>query len=129
MLLESKVAAMVPVSDIERAKKFYGDTLALGEPTESFPDGSVSYTCAPGSTLHLYITPENAGKSPATCASWDVADIVSLVKDLKGRGVVFEEYDQPNLKTENGIASLGPVVKAAWVKDPDGNTLAFVQPR
>ena len=47
-----------------------------------------------------------------------------LVAGLRGRGVAFEGYDTPNLKTENGIASIGDI-RAAWARDPDGNIIAF----
>ena len=48
------------------------------------------------------------------------------VADLKSRGVVFEEYDFPNLKTQNGIATAGNA-KSAWFKDSEGNILAIIQ--
>lgn len=51
-------------------------------------------------------------------------DLPTIVADLRGRGVTFEEYDLPDLKTVNGIASVGDV-RAAWCKDPDGNILAI----
>jgi hypothetical protein len=49
--------------------------------------------------------------------------VEATVRWLKNRGVVFEEYDFPGLKTVNGIATLGDR-KGAWFKDPDGNILA-----
>ena len=55
-----------------------------------------------------------------------VDDVEDTVKGLKDRGVVFEEYDFPGLKTENGIATMGNV-KGAWFRDPDGNILAVSQ--
>jgi hypothetical protein len=45
---------------------------------------------------------------------------------LRGKGVAFLDYDLPGLKTENGIASFGPV-KNAWCKDSEGNILGFVE--
>ncbi len=53
-------------------------------------------------------------------------DIESEVADLKSRGVVFEEYDLPGLKTVNSIATMGPA-KSAWFKDSEGNLLAVTQ--
>jgi hypothetical protein len=64
-----------------------------------------------------------AGHAQHTLASWEVDDIASVVDELEARGVVFEKYDLPGLKTdEQGIADLGST-KAAWFKDPDGNIL------
>jgi hypothetical protein len=57
---------------------------------------------------------------------WETKDIEKEVADLRARGVVFEEYDYPNLKTVNGIATTGPG-KAAWFKDSEGNILGLVQ--
>ena len=53
---------------------------------------------------------------------WGSADLERDVEELRSRGVVFEEYDFPGLKTENGIASL-PVGKSAWFLDTEGNIL------
>jgi hypothetical protein len=50
------------------------------------------------------------------------------VHGLKERGVVFEEYDFPTLKTVDGIATTAGIGSSAWFKDPDGNTLALFQP-
>ncbi len=55
-----------------------------------------------------------------------VEDIEATVTELRSRGVTLEEYDMPGLKTENGIAQVGPE-KAAFFKDPDGNILSVVE--
>lgn len=57
--------------------------------------------------------------------SFAVDDVEATATSLRESGVVFEEYDLPNLKTENGVASIGSI-KAAWFKDPDGNLLAVI---
>jgi hypothetical protein len=56
-------------------------------------------------------------------AGFRVADLDAVVAGLRERGVEFEEYDLPQLKTEGGIATVGDV-RAAWCRDPDGNLLA-----
>jgi hypothetical protein len=61
--------------------------------------------------------------NPGTPVSFEVPDVEAAVSDLKSRGVVFEEYDLPHLKTSGGIGTMGPYT-AAWFKDPGGNTLA-----
>lgn len=69
----------------------------------------------------------NAGRSPATLAGWSVDDLAQTMDELASRGVVFERYDQPGLETdEHGVFDAGRF-RAAWVKDPDGNTLALTQ--
>jgi hypothetical protein len=68
----------------------------------------------------------NAGTSKASQAFWQVEDIECEVAELKARGVTFEEYDMPGMKTRNGIATAGGA-KAAWFKDTEGNIMAVIQ--
>jgi hypothetical protein len=67
-----------------------------------------------------------AGTSKASQLFWAVDDVGAEVAELKARGVVFEEYDMPGIKTVNGIATAGGA-KTAWFKDTEGNTLAVSQ--
>ena len=124
-LSECRVEALLAVSDVERAKRFYEDQLGL-RPGET--DGeSVNYPCAEGTGITVYRSAENAGKSPATSAGWFVDDLDETMDELGSRGVVFERYDQPGLKTdERGVFDAGRF-RAAWTKDPDGNTVAFTE--
>jgi catechol 2,3-dioxygenase-like lactoylglutathione lyase family enzyme len=117
------VETLLAVSDLDRAKRFYEHQLGLipGEEDEQ----TVRFPCAQGTRILIYLSQENAGKSPATIAGWLVDDLDQTMDELASRGVVFEQYDQPGLKTdEHGVFEAGPF-RAAWVKDPDGNTLAF----
>jgi len=75
----------------------------------------------------LYKTP-NAGTSKASQAFWMVDDIEREVAELKKRGVVFEEYDTPEMKTVNGIMTGGDA-KSAFFKDSEGNIMVIVQPK
>jgi catechol 2,3-dioxygenase-like lactoylglutathione lyase family enzyme len=79
--------------------------------------------------FHIYLSPEHAGKCTATLASWGVDDIERVVDELTERGVTFEQYDEPGLKTdEQGIATFEGDAKVAYFKDPDGYTLSIAQP-
>jgi hypothetical protein len=73
----------------------------------------------------MYPSP-GAGTSKASTAFWAVEDVVAEVRELKGKGVVFEDYDMPGIKMENSIASRGGA-KTAWFKDSEGNILAISQ--
>jgi catechol 2,3-dioxygenase-like lactoylglutathione lyase family enzyme len=123
MLQESPMFAYLPVKDLPRARYFYEKQLGFAPKSEL--GGGVLYEFARGTACFMYPTP-NAGTSRASQAFWQVEDVEREVADLRGRGVVFEEYDFPGLKTVNGIATAGGA-KSAWFKDPDGNILALIQ--
>jgi catechol 2,3-dioxygenase-like lactoylglutathione lyase family enzyme len=122
-LLESyDVQAMVPAQDLERAKSFYADRLGL-KPIEERPDG-LRYRCGSGGFMLFQST--GAASGDHTQLGWDVDDLEATVEELRGRGVVFEEYDLPGFKTVNGIAEIAGE-KGAWFKDSEGNLLAVGQ--
>src|SRR5665213_3149094 len=123
MLQKSAMYSYIPVTDLARARRFYEEKNGLEIGQEM--NGGVSYEFAGGTACFLYPTP-NAGTSKASQAFWRVEDIESEVAELKTRGVVFEEYDYPNMKTVNSI-STGGGAKAAWFKDSEGNIMAIVQ--
>jgi catechol 2,3-dioxygenase-like lactoylglutathione lyase family enzyme len=123
MLQSSPMYAYIPAKDIVRARRFYEQTLGFTPGREVA--GGVTYQFGDHTACFLYPTP-NAGTSGASQAFWQVDDIEREVADLKSRGVTFEEYDMPGLKTHNGIAT-GGGAKSAWFKDPEGNILAIVQ--
>jgi hypothetical protein len=83
------------------------------------------YGCGNGTAFLLYKT-DNAGTAKNTQMGWGTDNIEAEVEDLRVRGGVFEEYDFPGLKTENGIAAT-PVGKAAWFTDGEGNILNIFQ--
>ena len=123
MLSQLHIHPTIPASDMERARKFYHDKLGM-TPSQETPGGTM-YECADGSWFVIYPTPL-AGTAQHTVAGWLTDNIEATVGDLKKRGVVFEEYDFPGLKTVNGIATMGSN-KAAWFKDSEGNILGIVQ--
>lgn len=118
MINEGKVFATIAVKDLEAGKQFYGGTLGLKQVDEN--PGGVTYESG-GGRLFVYASP-TAGSGQATCASWLVDDVESVVSDLKGKGVNFEQYDFPGGTREGDIHIMGDM-KAAWFKDPDGNIL------
>jgi predicted enzyme related to lactoylglutathione lyase len=121
MLKDFPIVPYIPATDVARARKFYEEKIGL-VPREEIA-GGVVYECAGGSWVFLYPS-AGAGTSKASQAFWPVNDLEAEVAALKARGVVFEEYDMPNLKTVNGILSGGG---AAWFKDTEGNILAIIQ--
>ena len=123
MLQSSPLYAYLPAKDIARARAFYEKTLGFTAGREVA--GGVMYQFGEGTAGFLYPTP-NAGTSRASQAFWQVDNIEREVADLKSRGVTFEEYDMPGIKTVDGIATAGGA-KSAWFKDTEGNILAIVQ--
>ena len=123
MLQRSPIYAYLPVKDVARARAFYEQKVGFAPGREAA--GGVFYEFGGRTACFLYPTP-NAGTNRASQAFWTVEDVEREVAELKERGVRFEEYDTPGIKTVNGIAT-GGGTKSAWFKDPDGNILAIVQ--
>ena len=126
MLGDKRVMTAIPVRDVDRARGFYEGVLGLKFAGGPRADGSLDYECGAGTGLFTYPTQENAGKSPATVAAWQVDDIEATATALRERGIALEEYDVPGLTTEDGIAGL-PGGRTIWFKDPDGNILNVFQ--
>ena len=132
MLESSNVSTRIPAQDLERARAFYRDKLGL-TPAEERP-GGLRYRCGNGA-FSLF---QSSGKASGdhTQMAWEVEDIAGVVELLKSRGVVFEEYDVPGLKTINNVAEVtgnypstgASGEKGAWFRDSEGNLLAIGQP-
>jgi catechol 2,3-dioxygenase-like lactoylglutathione lyase family enzyme len=123
MLQSSPMYAYLPAKDVARARRFYEDKLGFKPKREVA--GGVVYEFAAGTACFLYPTP-NAGTSAASQAFWQVADVEREVAELRAKGVIFEEYDMPGMRTTNGIVN-GGGAKSAWFKDSEGNILAIIQ--
>lgn len=123
-LADAQVGATVPVSEMDRALEFYEGKLGLSGGVDQ-ADGGRTYTLAAGTRLHVYPSPDNAGKSGATLAAFAVGDVGSTVDELAAKGVSFEQYGEPFNTDERGIARFGDELEGAWFKDPDGNTLGI----
>lgn len=130
-LKDARIEPRLPAQDLERARRFYSEKLGL-EPAEERP-GAVMYYFAEGKFGLFQSTGKPSGEH--TQLGFDVDDIDAVVDELRSRGVVFEEYDFPGLKTENGIAEVegnypskgGKGERAAWFYDSEGNLLGIGQ--
>ncbi len=125
MLTNSMVAASMPAVDIKRARKFYEEKLGLKMVKED-PGPGMMFQAGGGTMLYLY--QRAATKADHTAATFKVDNLEAEVKELKSKGVKFEEYNIPamGLKTVNGIAKMGDM-KAAWFKDTEGNILGLTE--
>ena len=124
-LKDCKVGALMAVSDLDKARHFYEDQLGL-VPGER-EDDAVRYFCAEGTSIFVYLQPDNAGMSSATLAGWTVDDLDQIMDELRSRGASFERYEQPGITTDERGVFDGGDFKAAWIKDPDGNIMAITQ--
>ncbi len=122
MFSNLEIRAVIPASDLERAREFYKEKLGL-EPVEE-RERDLIYQVK-NSKFLLYET-SFAGTAQNTTASWITTDLDAEMAEMRSRGVVFEEYDFPGLKTENGVAS-DSHGRAAWFRDSEGNILALSQ--
>jgi catechol 2,3-dioxygenase-like lactoylglutathione lyase family enzyme len=116
------VVATIPVSDLEPARAFYGGVLGLTQLWEN--PASIRFRCGEVSELSVFRRPGT--QTVHTLSHFEVADIEAAVRELEGKGVVFEDYDEGPLKTSGHIAAMGPA-RGAWFHDPDGNTLGLRQ--
>ena len=125
MLGEARLLANFKSADLDRTVAFYEGTLGLSvlHRREIMP-GVEEVRFATGGGILCFESGDPQGKTN-DLAGWDVDDVGAAVVALKEKGVVFEEYDYPSLKTVDGVATLGSM-QAAWFKDPDGNLLALV---
>ena len=124
MLTNAKVHPTLPVVDLERAKKFYQEKLGLKVIMED-PSPGALLQAGEGTTVYIY--QRAATKADHTVAGFRVKDVEATVKELKSKGVVFEDVDFPGLKTVEGIATMTTPAgefKGAWFKDTEGNILA-----
>src|SRR4051794_4665380 len=117
------IYTVLPVKDLDRARAFYRDKLGL-EATLEKP-GMLAYSGPSGYIFQLYET-STVGTAQNTQMGWSSSELDADVAELRQRGVVFEEYDLPGLKTENGIAFVG-TERSAWFKDTEGNTICISQ--
>lgn len=116
------VQPVIAVTNLVLARDFYERQLGLSEFREE--PGGVRYFCGEASQLFIYESPATAGKVEHTVAGWYVDDLPILMQDLMDTGVSFEHYEEGTPTDENGVF-VAETFRAAWVRDPDGNTLAF----
>jgi len=123
-LNDSSVAVMLPISDPDRAQKFYSDQVGL--PYSGINElGEHRFRLGGGAELVLLPRPDEKPLA-STAMAFEVGDVEQEIADLEARGVTFEDYDLPGLKTEHHIATMGDE-KAAWFLDPDGNVICVHQ--
>ena len=126
MLSNNIVSAVLISTNLDQSRDFYEDKLGLTLSPKTIKN-HLLFECGGGTTVLIY--GRSAGnKADHTQVRFWTADVEADVKALADKGVVFEDYDMPNFKTVNHIATTSGIGKSAWFKDPDGNTIALFQP-
>lgn len=119
-LVLNKATTILPVDDAARARHFYAETLGLPHRGVA-EDGSEMFGSDGGPLLQLM--PVTDGKhSEHTSLSFEVSGIERAVREMESRGVTFQDYDLPELKTENHICTTNSE-KCAWFMDSEQNIL------
>jgi catechol-2,3-dioxygenase len=123
MLGDHPIDVMLLSTDLAVAKDFYGGRIGLEILIEN--DDFLTFKC--GGDSRLVLTKSSTRPTDEqTKASWRVEDLATEVAELGSRGVEVEEYDEPGLKTVDGIADVGFAL-SAWIVDPDGNSIGLLQ--
>jgi extradiol dioxygenase family protein len=128
MFKDARTFSSFSVDDVASAKRFYGDTLGI---KTSGPMGQLQLELAGGQRVFIYGKPDHAPAS-FTVLNFVVPDIDKAVAALGERGIKFERYDRPDLKTDErgilrGRGGDEEPKGIAWFKDPAGNILSVVQ--
>lgn len=132
ILARSRVATRLPAQDLDRARRFYSETLGL-DPVDERP-GGLLYRC--GGVDFVVFRSTGASSGAFTQMGWEVDDIETAVAELRCRGVVFEDVDAPGFRTRGGIAEVegnypsegARGERGAWFRDSEGNLLGVGEP-
>ena len=124
MFSTSKAFSSFSVNDIAKAKDFYGKTLGLE--ISSGPEGTLVLQLSNSAKALMYPKP-NHQPATFTVLNFPVDSVDKAVDDLSKRGVRFEIYNEPNLKTDQRGISRGNGPTIAWFKDPAGNILSVLE--
>jgi catechol 2,3-dioxygenase-like lactoylglutathione lyase family enzyme len=123
MLGKADATPMIAVKDLDRARRFYEETLGL-KAKDEWGEG---FTLESGDTLINVYKSEFAGTNQATALNFDVDDIEDEVQELKEKGVFFEQYNLPGLEQRGDLYVGEGGFKTTWFKDPDGNILSLIE--
>jgi catechol 2,3-dioxygenase-like lactoylglutathione lyase family enzyme len=115
---------VLPCTDFGRCVAFYRDTLGFKVEESTDMPGNATVYGGRGSVFNLYERPEPT-RAEHTAAGILVDDFDEAIRHLRARGVRLEDIDQPGLKTQDGIATIGEF-RGSWFKDSEGNIIAVM---
>jgi predicted enzyme related to lactoylglutathione lyase len=121
-LATAPATTTLPAEDLRRARSFYEEKLGLETETrDDMPEGLFVHA---GKGTLVYLYERQRTKADHTALTFEVDDLDATMRELRDRGVRFEDYDFPGLKTTGGIAARD-ADRAAWFQDSEGNTLCL----
>jgi len=125
MLSDHPMSARIAAVDIARARAWYEEKRGFTPDTEEM--GGMALWYRSGATWFLLYQTESAGTARNTVGGWEVEDLDSVMAEMRGRGVTFEEYDfGEGWRTVDGVmASEGH--RVAWFVDSEGNTFELTE--
>ena len=123
MLGKADATPMIAVKDLDRARKFYEDTLGL----KADDDWGEGFNLKSGDTLVNVYRSEFAGTNKATALNFEVDDAEKEAGELREKGIFFEKYELPGLEPQGDLYVGEGGFKTAWFKDPDGNILSITE--
>ena len=121
-ITDASIMPVLAVDDLDRATTFYHDKLGFSVRRLGEDPNSALVEVGDSGRLLLYKSTYKRGEN--TVAAFLIKDVEGTVSELQSRGITFEEYDLPGLKTNNGVAVIGDL-HSAWFKDSEGNTIAI----
>ena len=124
MLSVRKASAVLCSTDLARSQEFYEQKVGLKLSPETIKN-HLLFDCGDGTTLLVYGRPSPNAADHTQVRLWS-DDVEADVRELVSRGVTFEDYDFPMLKTVDHVATTAGIGKSAWFKDPDGNIIALM---
>ena len=121
-LAGATVHTALPVADMSRATAFFREKLGLVPDSET--ESTAFYQAREGQLALFLSSGQPSGQH--TQIGWTVIDIEATVAGLRANGVLFDDYDYPDFKTVDGIATFGPN-RFAWFRDSEGNVHSIAQ--
>lgn len=123
MFKQTRAFSSFSVDNLEKAKRFYIETLGLKVVENKM--GLIELHVSEGNKILIYPKP-NHTPATFTILNFNVDNIDDAVEELLKLGVIFEQYNEVNLKTDQkGICRGRPNI--AWFKDPSGNILSVLE--
>ena len=122
MLSKCRAVATLPFRGLKKAEKFYSQRVGLKRVAGSAKEGFLEFAAGGGTRLVLFES--DSRKSKDTAVTFEVKNLAREMAALRKKGVKFEEYDLPGIKTVNGVATMDGH-KGAWFKDPGKNVIGL----